>query len=70
MQPMNIEAGLSSSEAQSNKVGPFTATQGDWIVSGSGAATQRTAVDWTMLAIVAGVAVMALGGLAIWTRGR
>lgn len=66
--PLNLEVGMSSSEAQSNKVGPFTASQGSWIVSGSGAASQATATNWVLIAVVAAVAVIGLAALALFLR--
>lgn len=70
MTPMNIEAGLSSSEAQSNKVGPFTASQGDWVVSGSGAATSATATNWGLVAALGGLALVGIAALFIFARKR
>jgi len=70
MSPMNLELGMSSSEAQSNKVGPFTASQGDWIVSGSGAATAATATNWGLIAALAGLALVGVAALFLFTRGK
>lgn len=66
----NIEAGLSSSEAQSNKVGPFTASQGSWIVGGSGTTSQATATNWGLIAAIGGLALVGIAGLFLFTRRK
>ena len=59
MTPLNLEVGMSSSEAQSLKGGPFSATQGDFIVGGSGSqsAPRTTATNWGLILLVVGLVV-------------
>ena len=73
MTPMNFELGLSQSKSQAIKTGPFSATSGDWVVGASGETTapRSTATNWGLLAIVAGLVLVAVFGLAVWgQKGR
>jgi hypothetical protein len=70
---MNFDIGMSSSEAQSNEVGPFTTTAGDWIVGGGTgfSAPRATATNWGMLAMIAGAVVLGVVALVLFLpKGR
>lgn len=72
MTPMNFEIGLSQSEAQSLKGGPFGVTQGDWILGGSGKldAPRAVATNWGLLAVIAGLVLVAVVGLAVFGKRK
>lgn len=69
--PMNLDVGMSGSSSTAIRTGPFSATQGDWIVGGSAPVNATTgapttgAAAWPLILAIAAIALVAIAGPAL-----